>query len=226
MLVDIVLEGCKVSALADSGSLVNTMMLEFIQEWGYLVLPLDKIVNYPMHLVGLGGWHTCPLGFVITRLQVKEVTGYDENVVFLVSFGKRVPLVTGICTLAWVIHVIKETELDQISTPWATVHLAQLLSWHVMTDESPRDEASGGQDAPKTDEMDEIMEIKDNVHVGPFQTEILKERVARVPAHDMHLMVAPIRCADVESGKVCPLPQDYKYYMLTPCSQLVVSMSQ
>ena len=54
-LVDIILEGCKVSALADSGSQVNTMMLEFIQERGYPVLPLDKLVNYPLHLVGLGG---------------------------------------------------------------------------------------------------------------------------------------------------------------------------
>ena len=47
--------GCEVLALADSCSQVNMMMLEFIQEWGYLVLPLDKLVNYPLHLVGLGG---------------------------------------------------------------------------------------------------------------------------------------------------------------------------
>ena len=37
-LVDVMLQGCKVSALADSGSQVNTMMLEFVQEWGYPVL--------------------------------------------------------------------------------------------------------------------------------------------------------------------------------------------
>ena len=44
------------------------------------------------------------------------------------AFGKRVPLVIGTCTLARVINVIKESEMDQISTPWAMVHLAQLLS--------------------------------------------------------------------------------------------------
>ena len=133
MLVDVMLEGCKVSALADSGSQVNTMMLEFVQEQGYLVLPLDGLVNYPLHLVGLGGQCTCPLGFVIVRLQVKEVAGYDEDMVFLVvpdgsAFGKRVPLVIGTCTLAQVINVIKESEMDQISTPWVTVRLVQLLS--------------------------------------------------------------------------------------------------
>ena len=55
MLVDVILEGCEVSALADSGSQVNTMTPEFVQEWGYPVLPLDKLVNNPLHLVGLGG---------------------------------------------------------------------------------------------------------------------------------------------------------------------------
>ena len=53
--MDAILEGCKVSALADSGSQVNMMTPEFIQEWHYLVLLLDRLVNYPLHLVGLGG---------------------------------------------------------------------------------------------------------------------------------------------------------------------------
>ena len=47
-----------------------------------------------------------------------------------------------------------------------------------MTEESPRVEVSGGQDATMTDEIDEIIEMKDNVRVSPFQAEILKGRVA------------------------------------------------
>ena len=181
-LVDVMLEGCKVSALADSGSQVNMMTPEFIQEWGHPVLLLDGLENYPLHLVGLGGQCTCPLGFVIARLQVKEVAGNDEEMVFLVApdrsaFGKRVPLVIGTCTLAQVINVIKESEMDQISTPWATVHLAQLLSQCVVTEESHKDKNAVRQDAPVTDEMDEVLEMKNGVHVGPFQTEILKGRV-------------------------------------------------
>ena len=54
-LVDMVLEGCKALALADSGSQVNTMTPEFVQERGYPVLPLSGLVNYPLHLVRLGG---------------------------------------------------------------------------------------------------------------------------------------------------------------------------
>ena len=147
-LVDVVLEGCEALALADSGSQVNTMMPEFVQERGYPVLPLSGLVNYPLHLVGLGGRHTCPLGFVITRLQVKEVAGYDEDVIFLVvpdgsNFGKRVPIVIGMCTLARVINVIKESEMDRISTPWVTVRLTQLLSRRVVAESTPEKGAEG-----------------------------------------------------------------------------------
>ena len=79
---------------------------------------------------------------MIARLQVREVAGYGEDVVFLVvpdgsNFGKRVPIVIGTCTLVRVINVIKESEMDQISTPWSTVRLAQLLSRRVVTEGTP-----------------------------------------------------------------------------------------
>ena len=45
--------------------------------------------------------------------------------------------------------------------------------------------------------MDKVIKMKDNVHVGPFQVEILKGRVAQAPAQDTHIMVVPIRHADV-----------------------------
>ena len=116
------------------------------------------------------------------RLQVKEVAGYNEDVVFLVvpdgaAFGKRVPLVIGTCTLARVINVIKKSEMDKILTLWATVCLVQLLSQRIITEESHKDKNTAGQET-----MDEVIKMKDNVRVGPFQMEILKGRVAQAPA--------------------------------------------
>ena len=183
-LVDVVLEGCEVSALADSGSQVNTMTPEFVQERGYPVLPLGGLVSYPLHLVGLGGRHTCPLGFVIARLQVREVAGYDEDAVFLVvpdgsNFGKQVPIVIGTCTLARVINVIKESKMDQISTPWSTVRLAQLLSRRVMTEGTP---SEGGVGVPEKNGVDAVVKMGSNVHVGSFQTEILEGKISQAPA--------------------------------------------
>ena len=47
-------------------------------------MPLDELVDYPLNLVGLSGKQTSPLGFVILHVQVQEIAGYDEDVVFLV----------------------------------------------------------------------------------------------------------------------------------------------
>ena len=76
---------------------------------------------------------THPLGFVILRVQVKEITGYDEDIVFLVvtdqsEFSQCVPIVIGTCTLGRIINMIKESEMDRLSTPWAVVRVSHLLS--------------------------------------------------------------------------------------------------
>ena len=132
-VVKLVVEGCEVNALADSGSQVNTVMPEFVTQNGWLVLPLEDLVDHPLHLVGLGGNQMWPLGFVILRAQVKEIAGYDEDVIFLIvpygsDFSKQVPLVIGTCTLGHVVNVIKESELDMLSPPWVVVLASRLLS--------------------------------------------------------------------------------------------------
>ena len=92
--------------------------------------------------------------------------------------------------------------------------------------ESHKDKNAAEQDAPATDEMNEVIEMKDSVSVGPFQAEIFKGRIAQAPAHDTDVMVAPIRCAEVESGKACPLPPGlqvlHAYTTLTAGSKQVL----
>ena len=158
-------------------------------------MPLSGLVNYPLHLVGLGGRCTCLLGFVIARLQVREVAGYDEDAIFLVvpdgsNFGKRVPIVLGTCTLACIINVIKESEMDRISTSWSTVRLAQLFSQHVGTEGMPSE--GEGVDAPKKNGVDTVVEMGSSVHVGTFQTEILEGKISQAPMCDTHVMVTPV----------------------------------
>ena len=89
-----------------------------------------------------------------------------------------------------------------------------------MTDESSIREALEGQDT--LTKVDEVVELKDSIHVGPFQMEILKGKIAKSPTHDTHIMIAPLRHSVVESGKSHPLHQYYRCCMLTPHSQLVV----
>ena len=118
-----VVEGCKINVLADSGSQVNTVMPGYVCQHEFPVLPLGGLVDHPLNLTGLGGMRTRPLGFVILRVQVSKIAGYDEDIIFLVvpdesEFSRHIPLVIGTCKLARIINVIKKSELDRLSTPW------------------------------------------------------------------------------------------------------------
>ena len=106
------------------------------------MLLLHDLVDHALNLVGLGGKRTHPLSFMILRIQVKEITGYDEDIVFLVKsdeseFSWCVPIMIGTCTLGRMVNVIKESEMDTLSTPWAVVRASCLLSWQGTVVEDP-----------------------------------------------------------------------------------------
>ena len=82
MLVRLKVEGWEVDALADSSSQVNTVTPGYVS--GCPVLLLEDLVDHPLHLIGLGGAQTHPLGFMILRVQVNKITGYNEDIVFLI----------------------------------------------------------------------------------------------------------------------------------------------
>ena len=48
--------------------------------------------------------------------------------------------------------------------------------------------------------------MKGSVHVGPFQAEILEGKISQAPTHGAHVMVVPIRHAEVKSGRAHQLP--------------------
>ena len=83
-LAGLQVQGREVDALADSGSQVNNVMPSYVCQHEFPMLPLHDLVNHPLNLVGLGSMRTHPLSFVILREQVKEIAGYDEDIVFLV----------------------------------------------------------------------------------------------------------------------------------------------
>ena len=141
-----------------------------VQQYGFPVLPLENLVDNLLNLVGLGGKCTSPLGFVILRMQVWEIAGYDEDVVFLVvpdesEFGWRVPLVIGTCTIGRIINVIWESEIDSLSMPWATARMVQLLScWKstaVLTSGSAETQVEGASRGPQEVDMDELVTVRE-----------------------------------------------------------------
>ena len=80
---------------------------------------------------------TGPLGFNMLKTYIAGVGGYKEDQVFLVvadasMFGSHVPIILGTSTIRRVINIIKESEMDKLSTSWATAKLVTQLSlWKV-----------------------------------------------------------------------------------------------
>ena len=215
-VVKLVVEGCEVNTLADSGSQVNTVMPEFVTQNGWPVLPLEDLVDHPLHLVGLAGNWMWPLGFIILRVQIKEITRYDEDIVFLIvpdgsEFSKWVPLVIGTCTLSCMVNVIKESELDMLLLPWAVVHASRLLSTRRGTTASD-DESIGDVADPKPyasalePEMDVPVYVKEGIHVEAFQMQILECKVETLQEESAEVMVIPVRLWDPWGAKIKPLP--------------------
>ena len=71
-------------ALLDNGVQINTIMLGFVETHSLDVGPLSDLVGGWVACVGLGNMLTQPMGYVIIRLQVDGIQGYDEDQIALV----------------------------------------------------------------------------------------------------------------------------------------------
>ena len=122
--------------------------------------------------------------------------------------------------------MIKESEMDQISTPWATVHLSQLLSLRVVA-EGMLEKGVEETNTPGEKEVDAVVEVKGSTHVGPFQMEILEGKLSQAPTHDAHVMVTPLGHAESKRDRGCQLPPGIQvlhvYTTLTAgCKQIAI----
>ena len=122
-------------ALLDNGCQVNTVTLEFMEAHTLKAGLISDLVKGRMSMVGLGGMHSHPLGYVIIRVQVDGVGAYDEDQIALVildssQFASRVPVTLGTLTIRRVINVMKENNCDALATPWVNTQVTYLLVGH------------------------------------------------------------------------------------------------
>ena len=201
-LVELTIEGRNVNALADSGSQVNMITPALVQQYGFPALPLEDLVDYPLNLVGLGRKRTSLLRFVILCVQMRGIAGYDEDAVFLVvpdesEFRQRVPLVVGTCTISRMINVIRESEIDHLSMLWSTMRVAQLLSCQlgaaVPTSEGVETLVEGASGESPEGRVNELVMVRESVHLGPFQTEIIEGWVKPLLRDTSYMMITPLR---------------------------------
>ena len=119
-------------ALLDNGAQVNTITLRYVCEHSLEVGPITELMGSKVACVGLGNAYTKPLGYLVIRVQVDGVWGYDEDQIGLVipdfsKFAARVPVILGMPTIGQVVNVMREVEMDALAMLWVNVRAAHLL---------------------------------------------------------------------------------------------------
>ena len=105
--------------LLNSSAQINTIMPSFIKTHSLEVGPLSDLVSRQVTCVGLGNAFIQPSGYMVVRVQVDGVQGYDEDqkaliILDLSGFAVQVPVILGTPMISYVINVIKEKGL----MPW------------------------------------------------------------------------------------------------------------
>ena len=95
-------ESCMV--LLDNGVEVNTITLKYVKECSLPVGLITDLMGSKVACMGLGNAYTKPLGYVIIRVQVDGVQGYDKDQIALIipdfsNFSVRVPVILGTPTI-------------------------------------------------------------------------------------------------------------------------------
>ena len=113
-----ILEGKEYPALLDSGAQPSGISLRLAKKLGLKIYQLDTLLD----IEGFGGNDVPYLGYVEARLQVKGISGMDEDSLFLVvpdsNYTKRVPISIGTVHIERCLQLLKEEEIQNLTHSW------------------------------------------------------------------------------------------------------------
>ena len=118
--------------LLDMGANVNMITLEWVVALGLQMGPLMDLCEGSITIDQPFNYKGRPIGYVIIRVQIDGISGYNEDQVALMAcspteFVHHVPIILGTPTMDQVIVTLKESEIDRLATPWACVRKSMLL---------------------------------------------------------------------------------------------------
>ena len=184
--------------LLDDGSQINSITPAYAKSLDLVVGPLEELAGDPSGrpIQGIGGVPTGAIGYVVFRVQVEGVSGYDEEQVALVvddssAFTRKVPVILGTPTLHRVVKCMKESEMEKAPPEWENVCMAyemhnRLLS--LRANYEP-DEPFPTNTMEDPSDLDEIVKLCNPVVVPGFGSSIVKGRTAKTMMTTMKLNV-------------------------------------
>ena len=120
--------------LLNNGVQINTITPSYVKSHSLEMGLITDLIGRRVAWVGLGNAYTWPLGYVIVKVQVDGVQGYNKDQIALVvlhlsNFVERIPIILGNPTISQILNVMKEErEIDALTMPWANAREAHLLS--------------------------------------------------------------------------------------------------
>ena len=98
------IKGESCMALLDNGVQVNPITPRYVKEHSLQVGPITNLMGSKVACMGLGNTYTRLLGYMVIRVQVDGVQGYDKDQMALVildfsNFANRVPIILGTPTI-------------------------------------------------------------------------------------------------------------------------------
>ena len=83
-IAQIRIDGESSCALLDNGSTINAVTPEFVEVQSLDISPLSNLISGIMGINGFGGLFSQPLAYIIIKVQVEGVRGYNEDHVAIV----------------------------------------------------------------------------------------------------------------------------------------------
>ena len=110
--------GRNTPTLLDSGAQPSGISLKLARELGLKIYQLDTLLD----IEGFGGNDVPYLGYVEAHLQVKGISGMDEDSLFLVvpdsNYTRRVPISIGTVHIERCLQLLKEGEITKLPDSW------------------------------------------------------------------------------------------------------------
>ena len=166
--------------LLDNGTQINTIMPGYVENHSLDIKPISDLMGRPVTCAGLGNALTWPIGYVIIRVQVDEVQGYDEDQIVLVildlsNFVAWVPVILGTPTIVHIMNVIKESKMVKLVTPWVNAQVNYFFTvwWATLTVEDYK----AATKVLDPIEYDEVITTKESEMIDAFSSKIIHMRM-------------------------------------------------
>ena len=116
-----------------------------------------------------------PTGFIIVRVQIPCVAGYNEDQVPIVLDDpgmKECPVILGMPTLYRVMEVIKESEISALAMPWGASRISWLMrNMQAHVGQVVRDDVANKPISLNS--VDEVVKVSKKFQVPPFGHKVI-----------------------------------------------------